>query len=102
YFVHEGYVPAQDLRIVLRLGWAAYALPRGQYEEVIVRLDEAVERFPEHPRTPALMLRRGMARYLKTWDHHAFRDEMRRLIERFPGSAEARMWPWDEPPFAPG
>ncbi|GEM_PF-241386 len=98
----DGYLPPEDFRLVMRLGWAAVALPKGKYDEVIARLDEGLKRFPDHPRAPGVMLTRAMARYLKTWDNRAFREEMRELIRRYPDSPEARMWPWDEAPESIG
>jgi thioredoxin-related protein len=98
YYNLAGYLPPEDFRLVMRLAWAAAYLPKGQYDEVIARLDDGLKLFPDHPRAPGVMLHRAMARYLKTWDTPAFRAEMAELVRRYPDSPEARMWPWDAPP----
>jgi len=47
-----------------------------------------------------MLFRKGMAWYLSTWERDAFRDPMLDIIERYPASPEARMWPWLDDPAA--
>jgi len=66
-------------------------------------MEDGLSRFPDNPRTAALLFRKGMAWYLSTGDRDAFRDPMLDILERYPASPEARMWPWlDEPEIAAG
>jgi len=91
-----GYLPPDDFRILLRLGLAAYYIPRGKYDDAIAILSDGLDKFPNHPRASAMMFQRGMAHYLKTYDNKRFRAEMTELRNAYPKSAEARMWPWME------
>ncbi|WP_369407487.1 tetratricopeptide repeat protein [Rhodothermus marinus] len=61
-----GYLPPDDLRLVLRLGRAKELVPRGQYTEAIALLEEALALFPDHPMAAQVMLWWAMARYLKS------------------------------------
>ena len=45
-----------------------------------------------------MLFRKGMAWYLSTWERDAFRDAMLDIIQRYPSSPEARMWPWLDDP----
>ncbi|WP_299029658.1 thioredoxin family protein [uncultured Thermanaerothrix sp.] len=94
----NGYLNVEDFRVLLRLGKAALDLPRGRYFEVIDLMDDGLARFPENPRAATLLLVRGMAEYLIGKEKSSFRGAMREILERYPQSLEARMWPWmDEP-----
>ncbi len=60
----NGYLNAEDFRILLRLGKAVLDLPRGKYFEVIDLMDDGLRRFPTNPRAAAMLFTRGMAEYL--------------------------------------
>jgi thioredoxin-like negative regulator of GroEL len=90
----NGYFGIEDFRIVMRLGKAAVDLPRGRYRQVIELMDDGLNRFPDNPRAGALLFTRGMAEFLIGQDHDAFRAVMQDIVERYPDSPEARMWPW--------
>ena len=92
----QGYLTPEDFRIVLRLGLAAYYIPRGMYQKAIELLEQSVDQFPHNPRTPALLFKLGMAIYLSTWDNREFREIMSEIRQNYPDSPEARMWPWME------
>jgi len=94
YFSFPGYLPPEDFRIIMRLGLAAYYIPRGKYKEAIDILTDGLKRFAANPRAAKLMFLRGMANYLKTWDNKGFRRGMSEIREKYPHSPEARMWPW--------
>jgi thioredoxin-related protein len=91
-----GYLPPEDFRIVMRLGLAAYHIPRGKYSEAIEILTDGLEQFSTNPRAATLRFWRGMANYLKTYDSQQFREEMLEIQETYPNSPEARMWPWED------
>lgn len=95
YFSFPGYLPPEDFRILMRLGLAAYYIPRGKYKEAINILTDGLEKFANNPRAATLMFWRGMANYLKTYDSQQFREEMMDIREAYPDSPEARMWPWE-------
>lgn len=96
HFQHAGFLEAEDFRLVLRLGLAAYLIPRGQYSRAKQVLQDGLDAFPDNPRASALLFRIGMIDYLQTWDNKQFRAHMQQIRELYPKSAEARMWPWME------
>jgi thioredoxin-related protein len=99
----DGYLDAEDFRIILRLAKAVVDTTRGRYEAVMALMEDGLSRFPDNPRAAAMLFRKGMAWYLSTWERDAFRDAMLDIIERYPASPEARMWPWlDEPEISAG
>ncbi|GIV65099.1 MAG: hypothetical protein KatS3mg046_359 [Bellilinea sp.] len=94
----NGYLNVEDFRVLLRLGKAALDLPRGHYFEVIDLMDDGLVQFPEHPRAATMLFVRGMAEYLIGKEKSSFRSVMSEILELYPQSLEARMWPWmDEP-----
>ena len=103
HFHLDGYLGSEDFRIILRLGKAAVDTTRGRYEAAMALMEDGLSRFPDNPRAAAMLFRKGMAWYLSTGDRDAFRDPLLDILERYPASPEARMWPWlDEPEIAAG
>lgn len=96
YFSLSGYLPVEDFRLFLRLALAHYLIPRGRYAQAIETLNEGISLFPENPRTPTLLYWRGIAEYLSGWNKARFYQTLTELREKYPNSAEARMWPWEE------
>lgn len=94
----NGYLNAEDFRIVMRLGKAAVDLPRGRYLQVIALMDDGLKRFHENPRAASMLFTRGMAEYLLGREKSTFRGTMEEILEEFPESSEARMWPWEDRP----
>ena len=90
----NGYLGVEDFRIVLRLGKAAIDIPRGRYFDVIDRMDEGLKLFPDNPRSASMLFTRGMAEYLIGTEKSSFRGAMTEIVEQYPNSPEARMWPW--------
>jgi len=92
----NGYLGAEDFRVLMRLGKAAVDLPRGKYLQVIDLMDDGLKLFPDNPRAAAMLFTRGMAEYLLGKEKSSFRGAMREILEEYPNSPEARMWPWME------
>ena len=92
----NGYLGVEDFRVLLRLGKAAVELPRGRYLPVIDLMDDGLRLFPDNPRAAAMLFTRGMAEYLLGKEKSAFRGAMSEIVEQYPNSPEARMWPWME------
>lgn len=98
HYQQNGYLNPEDFRILLRLGKAALDMPRGKYYDVIDLMDDGLELFPGNPRAATLLFTRGMAEYLLGKEKSAFRGAMTEIVERYPTSQEARMWPWLDQP----
>lgn len=90
----NGYLNAEDFRIILRLGLAAIDIPRGRYFDVIDSMDEGLKLFPNNPRSASMLFTRGMAEYLIGAEKSSFRGAMKDITELYPNSPEACMWPW--------
>lgn len=90
----NGYQGIEDFRVLMRLGKAALDLPHGRYFEVIDLMDDGLKHFPANPRTATLLFTRGMAEYLLGKEKSSFRGAMTEILEQYPDSLEARMWPW--------
>jgi hypothetical protein len=90
----NGYQGVEDFRVLLRLGKTAVELPRGRYLQVIDLMDDGLKLFPDNPRAAAMLLNRGIAEYLLGKEKSSFRGAMREIVEAYPESLEARMWPW--------
>lgn len=76
HFHLDGYVGPEDFRVVMRLAKAAVDTTRGRYDAAMEMMEDGLRRFPDNPRAAAMLLRKGMAWYLSTWDRDAFRDAM--------------------------
>lgn len=99
----EGPLDTADFRTVCALGRSRYLLHKGRYEEVIDLVDARLAARENDPRGPQLIFTRGMAYYLRFGDKDAFHAAMEEIVERYPHSPEARMWPWEgQYPLPPG
>lgn len=94
----NGYLGVEDFRIVMRLGKAAVDIPRGRYLEVIDLMEDGLKLFPANPRSASMLFTRGMAEYLLGKEKSSFRGAMSEIVEQYPDSPEARMWPWTDRP----
>jgi hypothetical protein len=94
HFQFNGYQGVEDFRLLLRLGKAAVDFPRGRYLQVIDLMDDGLKLFPHNPRAATLLFNRGIAEYLLGKEKSSFRGAMKEILEEYPESLEARMWPW--------
>ena len=95
-YSQNGYFSPEDFRVFLRLGKAALDMPRGKYFSVIDLMDDGLIKFPVNPRAATMLFTRGMAEYLLGKEKSSFRGTMKEILEHYPESQEARMWPWRE------
>lgn len=91
----EGPLTNEDFRTVCALGQARFLLHKGRYEAVIDLIDLRLAERDDDPRGPQLVFTRGMAYYLRYGDKDAFHAAMEEIVEKYPHSPEARMWPWE-------
>jgi thioredoxin-related protein len=94
----NGFLDVEDFRILMRLGKAALDMPRGRYLQVINLMDDGLAEFPSNPKAASMLFMRGMAEYLLGKEKSAFRGTMKEIVELYPDSPEARMWPWTDQP----
>ena len=97
-YYQNGYFNPEDFRVLLRLGKAAINMPRGKYYDVIDLMDDGLLRFPSNPKAATMLFTRGMAEYLLGKEKSAFRGAMTEIVDHYPNSQEARMWPWSDHP----
>jgi tetratricopeptide (TPR) repeat protein len=99
----EGALSKEDFLTICTIGRARYLLHKGRYAEAIDLLDSRLTEAPNDVRAAQLVFIRGMAYYLRYGDKDAFHAAMEEIVEKYPHSPEARMWPWEQQyPLPPG
>ena len=96
HFNFNGYLPADEFRIILRLGYAEVMIPKGKYDDSIKVMSDDIEQFKNNPLLPKLLTQNGIANYIKSKDKISFMKTMKDVQQKFPDSLEARMYFWDE------
>ncbi|MHB1686414.1 MAG: thioredoxin family protein [Ignavibacteriaceae bacterium] len=96
YYNFNGYLPANEFRIILRLGYAETMMPKGKYAEAIQVMSKEIDHFKGNPLLPKLLAQNGIANYIKTKDKNAFMKTMKEIQKKYSDSLEARMYFWDE------
>lgn len=96
YYNFNGYLPADELRIILRLGFSETSIPKGKYLEAIEVLSKDINQFEGNPLLPKLLAQKGITEYIKTKDKKTFMGVMKEIQNKFPNSLEAKMYFWDE------
>jgi len=96
HFNFNGYLPADEFRIILRLGYAESMMPKGKYAEAIQVMSKGIEQFKGNPLLPKLLTQNGIANYIKTKDKSAFMKIMKDIKIKYPVSLESRMYFWDD------
>ncbi len=96
YFNFNGYLPPDEFRVILRLGFSETMIPKGKYSEAVDVLSKDLEQFEDSPLLPKLLVRRGIAAYIKSKDKVIFMQTMNNVRVKYPDSLEAKMYFWDE------
>ena len=97
YSNFNGYLPADEFRIILRLGYANAMMPKGKYAEASQFMSKEIDQFKNNnPLLPKLLAQNGIANYIKTKDKSTFMKTMKEIQQKYPDSLEARMYFWDE------
>jgi thioredoxin-related protein len=96
HFNFNGYLPADEFRIILRIGYAEVMIPKGKYNDCINVMSNHIEQFKNNPLLPKLLTQNGIANYIKSKDKISFMKTMKDVQQKFPDSLEARMYFWDE------
>jgi thioredoxin-related protein len=97
FYHFNGFLPADEFRIILRLGYAETMIPKGKYAEASQMMNKGIDQFTNtNPLLPKLLAQIGIAEYIKTKDKNTFMKVMKEIQQKFPDSLEARMYFWDE------
>jgi len=96
FYNFNGYLPADEFRIILRLGFAETMIPRGKYAEAFEVMSKGINEFGNSPLLPKLLAQIGIASYIKTKDKQTFMKVMKDIQIKYPNSLEAKMYFWDE------
>lgn len=91
----NGYLPENEFRIILRLGYAEAMIPKGKYTEAIEVMSKDIAEFEGNPLLPKLIAQNGIANYIKSKDKTIFMKTMKEIQIKYPQSLEARMYFWD-------
>lgn len=95
YFNFNGYLPADEFRIILRLGYAETQIPKGKYLEAVEVMNEDIDKFEGNPLLPKLLAQIGIVKYIKTKDKETLMKTMADIRDKYPDSLESRMYFWD-------
>jgi len=96
FYNFNGYLPADELRIILRLGYTETMIPKGKYAEAIQVMSKEIEQFEGNPLLPKLLAQNGIANYIKSKDKNTFMKTMKEIQQKYPGSLEAKMYFWND------
>ena len=96
FYHFNGYLPAIELRAMLRLGIAETIMPRGKYNDIIKIIDKDLDELSLSSLYPKLLVARETARYIKTKDNSQLKKSLKDIQQKFPESVESKMYFWDE------
>ena len=96
YYNFNGYLPPDEFRLMLRIGYSESMIPKGKYDEVIKVATKEIDSFEKSALLPKVLVQAGIAKYIKSKDNPAFRKTMKEIHAKYPNSLEAKMYFWDE------
>lgn len=96
YYNFNGYLPPDEFRLMLRIGFSESMIPKGKYDEVIEVAGKEIDSFENSALMPKLLVQKGIAEYIKTKDNPAFRKILKEIQNKYPNSVEAKMYFWNE------
>lgn len=96
YYNFNGYLPPNEFRLMLRIGFSESMIPKGKYDEVIEVAGKEIDTFTDSALLPKVLVQRGIAEYIKSKDNPTFRKTMKEIQDKYPNSLEAKMYFWDK------
>lgn len=96
YYNFNGYLPPDEFRLMLRIGFSEAMIPKGKYDEVIEVTGKKIDSFEGSVLLPKVLVQKGIASYIKSKDNDTFRKTMKEIQEKYPKSLEAKMYFWNE------
>ena len=96
YYHFNGYLPATELRTMLRLGITETCMPRGRYDDIIKIIEKDLDELKDTSLYPKLLVAREIARYIKIKDNSQLRKTLKEIQSTHPFSTEAKIYFWDD------
>lgn len=96
FYHFNGYLPAEEFRVMMRIGIAETIMPKGRYDDIIKIIDKDLEELKNTSFYPKLLIVRETARYIKTKDNSQLRRTLKEIQILYPNSTEAKMYFWEE------
>ncbi len=96
YLNFNGFLPAVEFRILLRLGYSELMIPHGKYDDAIRIMSYEIDSLKNSILYPKLLLQIAVAKYIKTKDKNSFMISLKEIKEKYPNSLESRMYFWEE------
>lgn len=96
YSHFNGYLPPDEFRLMLRIGYSEASIPKGKFDEVINFLSKDIEEFEGNTLLPKVLLQKEIAAYIKTKDTPTFQQALKDIQKKYPDSLEAKMYFWDD------
>lgn len=92
YFNFNGFLPPEEFRIILRLGYSELMIPKGKYDEAINVMSTEIKDFENSVLYPKLLLQIAVAKYIKTKNKAEFKQTLKEIQDKYPDSLEAKMY----------
>jgi len=96
YYNFKGYLPPDEFRLMLRIGYSESMIPKGKYNEVIEVAGKEIDSFENSALLPKVLVQKGIAEYIKSKDNMEFRETMKEIQNKYPDSLEAKMYFWEK------
>jgi thioredoxin-related protein len=96
YYHFNGYLPADEFRVMLRLGIAETIMPRGKYDDIIKIIEKDIDELINTSLYPKLLVARETARYIKIKDNSQLKKTLKEIQDTHPQSTEAKMYFWND------
>lgn len=96
FYNFNGFIPANEFRIIMRLGYAETKIPRGRYADAVDVMGRDIAHFDNSPLLPTLLAQRAVAEYIRTKDKPLFMKTMAQIRASHQDSLEAKMYFWND------
>ena len=96
FYNFNGYLPPDEFRLMLRIGYSESMIPKGKYDDVIEVTGKEIDTLKDTALLPKVLVQKAIAEYIRTKDNPAFRKTLNEIRNKYPNSLEAKMYFWDE------
>lgn len=95
-YFFNGYLPADEFRALMRVALSELLIPKGKYDDVAAITMKNFDELSKTSFAPKLLMQKGLAEYIKTKDKETFKALIRRIINEYPNSSEAKTYFWND------